>query len=198
MLKRLVILMCAVAVSGVTLGAQAPAPAKAAPQKPTTAKPVVTKPEPAPAKTAAPAETALPLNIRIEVNITDQTGSNPAAKKVVSMIVGDRQSTSIRSSASVPVKVAGALLPTYRNVTINVDARPAILLKEPTKISVSFGLEYSPKSRAESEEMEPGMASINERLGLILESGKPLIVSQAADPSSDRKITVEVTATILK
>ena len=42
------------------------------------------------------------------------------------------------------------------------------------------------------------MASINERLGLIFESGKPIIVSQAADPTSDRKITVEVTATILK
>ena len=83
-------------------------------------------------------------------------------------------------------------------VTINVDARPAIILKEPNKINVSFGLEYSPKSRSEPEEMEPGMASINERLTLILESGKPLVISQAADPASDRKITVEITATILK
>jgi hypothetical protein len=122
------------------------------------------------------------------------------------MIVGDRQNTSIRSSASVPVRMGMGAPPnplnpasyTYRNVTINVDARPAIILKEPNKIMVSFGLEYSPRSRSEPEEMEPGMASINERLGLILESGKPLIVSQAADPTSDRKITVEVTATILR
>jgi hypothetical protein len=196
-------LMCALAVSGVTLGAQTrpavPAPKPAVPAP----KPVEAKPEPA--KPAA-AEQALPVNIRIEVNITDQTGSNPGAKKVVTMIVGDRQNTSIRSSASVPVKMSqfntGSPTPTtsytYRNVTINVDARPAIILKEPNKIMVSFGLEYSPKSRSEPEEMEPGMASINERLGLILESGKPLIVSQAADPTSDRKITVEVTATILK
>ena len=87
---------------------------------------------------------------------------------------------------------------TYRNVTINVDARPAIVLKEPNKINVSFGLEYFPKPQGGAEEMEPGMASINERFTLILESGKALIVSQAADPTSDRKITVEVTATILK
>jgi hypothetical protein len=149
-------------------------------------------------------EVALPVNIKIEVTITDQTGANPGAKKVVTMIVGDRQSTSIRSSASVPVKAPGTGSATviasysYRNVTINVDARPAIVLKEPNKINVGFGLEYSPKSRSEPEEMEPGMASINERLTLILESGKPLIISQAADPASDRKITVEVTATILK
>jgi hypothetical protein len=199
MLKRLVVLMCAVAVSGVTLGAQTkpaaatPKPAVAADQKPT----------PAPAK-SAPAEQALPLNIRIEVSITDQVGNGPAAKKVVSMIVGDRQNTSIRSSASVPVKAqtisGGVTVPSYsyRNVTINVDARPAVLYKEPSKILVTFGLEYFPKPAVGIEEMEPGMASINERLGLIFESGKTIMVSQAADPTSDRKITVEVTATILK
>lgn len=192
MLKRLVMMMCVVAVSGVSLGAQAKPPAPAA-----------ARPEPAPAK-AAPAEQALPVNIKFEVVITDQTGSNPGAKKVVSMIVGDRQNTSIRSTASVPVKSSminnAGIIPTvsYRNVTINVDARPSILLKEPTKILVSFGLEYNPKGRSEAEEMEPGMAAITERLGLIFESGKPIIVSQAADPTSDRKITVEVTATILR
>lgn len=190
MLKRLVMLMCAVAVSGVTLGAQVKPAAPVAP------KPPQIKPEPA-AK-PAPAEQALPVNIKIEVVITDQTGTNPGAKKVVSMIVGDRQSTNIRSSASVPVKVFGSPNFNYRNVTINVDARPSIVLKEPTKILVSFGLEYFPKAQGGQEEMEPGMASLNERLGLILESGKPIIVSQAADPTSDRKITVEVTATILK
>jgi hypothetical protein len=196
MLKRLVMLMCAVAVSGVTLGAQTKPSAPAAPKPAEQTQPVNMK--------APPAEQALPVNIKIEVTITDQTGSNPGAKKVVTMIVGDRQSTSIRSSASVPVKAPGTGTGTviasysYRNVTINVDARPAIILKEPNKINVSFGLEYSPKSRSEPEEMEPGMASINERLTLILESGKPLLISQAADPASDRKITVELTATILK
>jgi hypothetical protein len=33
---------------------------------------------------------------------------------------------------------------------------------------------------------------------LILESGKSLVVSQAADPVSDRQVTVEVKATILR
>jgi hypothetical protein len=32
----------------------------------------------------------------------------------------------------------------------------------------------------------------------VLTSGKPLVLSQAADPLSDRKITVEVRADILK
>ena len=164
--------------------------------------PVKPAPEPAP----------LPFNIKIEVSITDQSGSGTPAKKVVSMIASDRQSTNIRSSASVPVPTtvwgakpggtdntpAPSVSYTYRNVTINVDARPAILPKEPTRLSLSLGLEYIPRAEGRQEEMAPGMASWSERLSLILESGKPMVVSQAADPTSDRKITVEVTATILK
>jgi hypothetical protein len=98
----------------------------------------------------------------------------------------------------VPVKAAGTGIVSYRNVTINVDARPAIVVKEPNKVSVAFGLEYLPKSAGGAEDLEPGMSQLNERLTLVLESGKPMVVSQAADPMSDRKITVEVTATILK
>jgi hypothetical protein len=191
MLKRFVMVMIVAAFSAATLAAET----RRAPQ--TTTKPVETKTQPAAPK-PAPEPPALAVNIRIEVSITDQTGSNTPAKKVVSMIAGDRQSTNIRSSASVPVKMVGSTGYNYRNVTINVDARPTIVQKEPNKISVTFGLEYFPKSAGGQEEMEPGMASLSERLGLILESGKPMMVSQAADPTSDRKITVEVTATILK
>ena len=39
---------------------------------------------------------------------------------------------------------------------------------------------------------------IKQNLVLVLESGKSLVVSQATDPVSDRRVTVEVTATILK
>jgi hypothetical protein len=200
MSKRVLTFIGAMAIASAAFAA--PQQTAKPPAKPVASKPAEktadAKPEPA---QKAPPEPGMPLNIRIEVSITDQTGQGPAAKKVVTMIAGDRQVTSIRSSASVPVRLAGMAAPappSYRNVTINVDAHPTILAKEPTKVMVSFGLEYQPKSRGESEEMEPGMASVSERLSLILESGKPVVVSQAADPTSDRKITVEVTATILK
>lgn len=194
MLKSLTVTILATAFAATVATAQTkPAPAET---KPAAAQTAVK---------AAPEPPALPFNIKIEVSITDQTGNNPAAKKVVTMIASDRQSANVRSSGSVPVKspsFGGPTPPitsyTYRNVTINVDARPIIVQKEPHKISVSFGLEYLPKTAGGQEEMEPGMTSWSERLTLILESGKPMIISQAADPTSDRKITVEVTATILK
>ena len=183
MLKKLSMMFVVVALCGATeLAAQSKPVAESAP--------VATKPV-----AEAPMPTA---NVKIEVSITDQTGSGTPARKVVTMIAGDRQNTNIRSSASVPVKVLNTNNYNYRNVTINVDARPTIMQKEPTKVLVSLGLEYLPRSAGGQEEMEAGMASLSERLGLILESGKPMVISQAADPTSDRKITVEVTATILK
>jgi hypothetical protein len=42
------------------------------------------------------------------------------------------------------------------------------------------------------------VTNLNEQITLILVPGKPMTISQAADPVSDRRITVELTATILK
>ena len=42
------------------------------------------------------------------------------------------------------------------------------------------------------------MLRIQENLSVNLEDGKALVVSQSADPVSDRQVTVEVRATILK
>jgi len=202
MLKTVLAVFFVAVLSAAAVGAQ-PRPAQ------TAQTPVAEKAAP-PAAKAPPEPPPLPINIKIEVSITDQSGSNPAAKKVVTMIASDRMSTNVRSSASIPVKSTvftgppnNATVPTpsysYKTVQINVDARPSILQKEPNRISLNFGLEYLPTARLTAqEEGEPGLTSWNERLSVILESGKPMIVSQAADPTSDRKITVEVTATILK
>jgi hypothetical protein len=157
-------------------------------------------PKPPAAAKSAPEPPALPINIKIEVAITDQAGATPPARKIVTMIASDRQNANVRSTGSVPVKIGG---PTplqsysYETVTINVDARPVIVAKEPNKISLTFGLEYLPKTVNAQEETERG-TTWSQRLGLVLESGKPMIISQSADPTSDRKITVEVTATILR
>ena len=91
---------------------------------------------------------------------------------------------------------------TTRQVGINVDARPVIIQKEPNKISAHASAWNTCRRRgpvaAGGDSPEPSSSSLSQRLTLNLESGKPMMVSQAADPTSDRKITVEVTATILK
>jgi len=187
MSKSVITLMAAVLLSATALSAQEPKVEEKAAA--TAAK--VEQPRP-------PEPPAQPVNIRIEVVITDQAGPGEASKKTVSMIVGDRQNNSIRTSAQVRPNPNSS---NTRQVGINVDARPVINLKDPSKIQLMFGLEYQPKMGTGSgggDSPEPSSSSLSQRLTLNLDSGKPLLVSQAADPTSDRKITVEVTATILK
>lgn len=142
------------------------------------------KPAPKP-----PAPEGLPNNIKIELTITDQAGPGDADKRTVSMIVADRKVGSVRSSGT--VLTSGGRFP----VTLNVDASPVIV--KDGLVRLDIGLEYIPKPSSENASGE-GRAQLNERMGLLVESGKPLIISQASDPTSNRKISVELTATILK
>jgi hypothetical protein len=164
-----------------------------------------------PPQSAKPSEAPVTgVNIKVDVTITDKAGPGEPAKKVISMITGNGQNNSIRSSAHVRVSNLSApgAVPSfsYREVKINVDARPLVLGEN--KIRLNFGLQYEPQVSTVPQAITPGVgtepvrdtgtASLNEILTLTLESGKPMMVSQAADPASDRQITVEVTATILK
>lgn len=146
-----------------------------------------TKPEQSPARTEQKPEPppGQPVNIKLDLTITDQTGPGDPLKKVVTMVVADRGMGSIRSLGSVR---------TQGRVQINVDARPHIL--QSGAIRLSLGLEYNPRTLGNDAPTE--WSSLNEQITVVLAAGKPLIVSQAADPASDRKISVEVLATVMK
>jgi hypothetical protein len=147
----------------------------------------------APSETRAPGQ---PINIKLDLTITDQLGPGEPAKKTVSMIVADRYQGAIRSAGN-----------SVRAV-LNVDATPQILPSG--SVRVMLGIEYNPRQATVQQQVkgpggelipfppEPGGSSLNQRVAIILEPGKPLVLSQAADPISDRKITVEIRATILK
>ena len=108
------------------------------------------------------------------------------------MIVADRKNGSIRSSGQVMTPNGGGRFA----VSLNVDAMPIIVKDGLMRLDV--GLEYVPKPGSENASSGEGRGSLNERLSLLVESGKALIVSQASDPTSERRITVELTATVLK
>jgi hypothetical protein len=100
-------------------------------------------------------------------------------------VVADRASGSIRSAGT--VRGQGA-------VHINADVRPQIL--QSGSIHVALGLEYRPRLTGSDNPTES--STLSEQIGVVLQPGKALIVSQAPDPASDRKITVELTATLLR
>jgi hypothetical protein len=132
------------------------------------------------------------VNVQIELTLTDQIGGQPGEKKTVSLIASSGSWGKIRS--------AGTIRPRAEQpypVVLNVDARPNVSADGSVQLELTF--EYYPMRGGEPKEgalQQP--SSVNQSQTVILQSGKPLIVSQAADPVSDRKVVVEVKATVLK
>lgn len=129
-------------------------------------------------------------NVQIEFTLTDQVGGQAPEKKTVSMIVSSGNMGKIRSAATVQAPPEPPFV-----VDLNVDARP--LVSTDGLIQLEMTLVYSPpiSNKAAVRERPTGM---NQSLTVVLQNGKPLVVSQAADPVSDRKVIVEVKATVLK
>ena len=124
-------------------------------------------------------------NVQVELTITDQLGTGVPEKKTVSMIVMSGTWSKIRNSAA----RTGPF-----QVGLNVDARP--LINAEGAIQLELTIYYYPPQAKSEQQVLP--TELNQSLSVLLQSGKPMVVSQAADPASDRKVTVEVKATILK
>jgi hypothetical protein len=143
---------------------------------------------------AQPQRRGQAVNIKVDVTITDQRGANPASTKQVSLTLADQEPGRIRSEGEVPVFAPGEGPPQTHNVPLNLDVRPEIVTD--TKVKIFIGLEYDNVDTAEKGRRPRNM--IRETASVILDSGKPLVISQSADPLTDRKVTVEVKATVLR
>ncbi len=132
-------------------------------------------------------------NVQVELTLTDQTGGGTPEKKTVSMVVSSGNWGRIRSAGNMH-PIGEVPFP----VDLNVDARPSVTVEGPIQLELT--VVYAPAAVAgtakESARVQP--VKVNQSLTVVLHSGKPLIISQAADPASDRKVVVEVKATVLK
>ena len=133
------------------------------------------------------------VNIKVDVTISDQRGGTAALKKTVSVVTADRNTGFIRSTANY-----SQLGP----VPLNVDTEPELL--PDGKIRLSVNLQYDLPGGAATSSPDANVSGplrvtqIRENLAVILESGKPLVVAQSADPVGDRQVTIEVKATQLR
>jgi hypothetical protein len=124
-------------------------------------------------------------NVQVELTLTDQIGSAAPIKKTVSMIVSSGNWGKIRNNAASTGRFP---------VALNVDARPFVSIEGPIQLELTIYY-YPPQG----DPKEPGTPTeLNQSMTVVLQSGKPMSISQAADPASDRKITVEAKATVLK
>jgi hypothetical protein len=132
-------------------------------------------------------------NVQVELTLTDQVGTAAAEKKTVSMIVASGNWGKIRSSGTYRPTGEPPLI-----AELNVDARPLIALDGPIQLELTVIYNPPGAARIEREDGKARPSGINQSQTVVLQSGKPLIISQAADPVSDRKVVVEVKATVLK
>jgi hypothetical protein len=131
-------------------------------------------------------EAGQPVNVRLELTIRDQRGTAQPETKTVSIVTADRTNGRVRTGGNVRTEKFG-----IQDVRLNVDARPIILKDGQVRLFMTF--EYRPADT----EASPSN-NISEMIECVLVSGQPLTVSKSADPNSDRSVTVEVKATILK
>jgi hypothetical protein len=159
--------------------------------------PVTSKPKPgAPAEPPADAPPPAPraplaqlANLRIDLTITDQRGTAPAAPKTVSMLLADRHNGRIRTIGQVRVGTS------YQPITLNVDAQPEIL--RDGRIRVQVSLEYRAQTQEGSQE-DNQPSNLTESFNVILEDGKTVLVTQSADPATDRKVRVDLKASLAR
>jgi len=115
----------------------------------------------------------------------ERGAAGESAVKVVSMTVADRANGMIRASGDAP-----------RPAALHVDATPSI---DDGKIRLNLGLEYKiTESSPDAKALPPPVHATREQIFVILENGRPLVVADSADPATDRRLQVEVTATILR
>jgi hypothetical protein len=161
-------------------GAPPPAPS------PKPSPPPAAKPSPEP----APAEHGQSINVRLDIKLTERRGEGEPVTKVITMTIADRRNGMIRA-ANGAQPGGGAFAP----AALNVDATPTVDTNG--KIRLSLGLEYNVNDPSPDAKGLP-MRGVREQFFVIAESGRPLVVADSADPVTDRRLQVEVTATILR
>jgi len=168
-----------------------PAPPPAPPEDAASANPGRKAPPPPPAAPTPDGRARRPtVNVRVDVTFTDQRTDGPSMSKTVTLTTADGNWGRVRST----VNTMG-----YGSSPLNVDAKPDV--QPDGRVLLAVNIEYGEKRVPEGKPIQPGQVievSLNESVTLLLNSGKALPMTQSADPMSDRKVSVEVKATILK
>lgn len=169
-----------------------------------------TLPPPPPAAPPAPQERRpLPTrNVKVDVTITEQAGQGAPLKKVVSLVVADGRSSGVRSHTNAPIANG-----TSRDLPLNIDASVNLTPDQRILLDLRFlytsvavmaplageGLPapVTPEEKA-VRSPKPGYNSVQDSLTFLLTPGVSVVAARSADAATDRTVTVEVKAEILK
>lgn len=166
----------------------------APPAPPAEAAPATPGRNPPPPPPAAPTpDGRLPKvgpNVRVDVTLSDMGGNGATpTTKVVTITTNDNSWGKLRAAVTSRA---------YGVAPLNIDALPIVL--NDGRVRLSLTIEYN-QGRNPDLEGNPDRITgvgINQSSTIVLDSGRSQLISQSADPIGDRKVSVEVKATILK
>jgi hypothetical protein len=132
--------------------------------------------------------------VRLEIAVTDTAAGT--AKRTVTLMLVDGKRGSIRAENGPRILNADAIA-TLPNSTAIAAAVSGKLLVSPAwgeegKILIDLTVLYRPQMA------DSNQAMLNESLSVVVPDGKPTVISQASDPTNDRRVTLEITATSIK
>ena len=166
-------------------------------------------PPPPPAPPPPGEKRPLPTrNVKVDVTVTEQTGSATPVTKVVSLVVADGRQSNVRSNTTAPIANGNS-----RDLPLNVDA--SVNLTPDQRVLLELRFVYAsaavmaplagdgrPAPVTPEEKMaalsRPGYSTLQDSLTFLLTPGTPIVAARSADAATDRTVTVEVRAEILK
>lgn len=139
------------------------------------------------------------INVRLDLAITDQTNVGDPVKKAVTLLLANGGDGRVRSQGMIFREATPTDRRSAFEVTLNADAR--IMGISGDKVLAMITVEYAPSannSHGEEQGREQRGSTLNQSVTVSLTSGRPSIIVESSDPLSDRKVTLEATATILR
>ena len=123
-----------------------------------------------------------PYNIRLDVAIIEEGGSKPVTK-TMTLTVAEGSQSFLR------------LTPT-NNIPMNLDGYAA--MEKDGKIRAMMTIDYRPPRPSGLKDEDASTQSVRQSFTVLAENGRKLVVSETSDPFLDRRLRIELTATILK
>ena len=151
------------------------------------------KPAPKPAPEVLAVRSGQLANVRIDIKIIDRRGTGEPTTRQVSMIVADRRNGMIRAADAPPSAMPNP--ETVSAVALNVDASP--IIEDGNKVRLQLSLEYKVQDEGAAGK-NTSVRGMRQNINVVTESGRPLEVADSSDPLGDRRVAVEVTATIVR
>jgi hypothetical protein len=146
------------------------------------------------------------VNIRVDATIIESRGDQTIGRRTISATMVDGENGSVRSMVFVPARPpeAGADKPSsvspiplqQTRAQLNMDARAR--LRGDGKVQIWLTVESQSGGIDLGDVGKASDASIRQSVSVLVDPGSPIVVAQSADAIGNRRLTLEVKATVLK